>query len=738
MFIRRWDRPTHLRQFQIPSARAAEQLLEELQTAAAPRSPGVIEHVLRAFRYVRRNVVDTVDSLQVLNGLLLAAREVALGGLPDNELRQCETIDDVFNLLSQELQKAGGVDRLSRSVRQLSARQMIPFLLDPDQENGYALRADLLFRHAASQLYQEAHLDIERNQGVLFAMGESAPSGRGPRDVRYTPANLARALVQQAIKRYPKTCVRAEPLVVLDPACGSGIFLQEFVREWAVSWNSGPLHLIGIDQSRISKCIADSSLHLSFVELDRPQNLKIQVDEADALEVHWPSSDIILMNPPFRSWPDMERVQQARVVDILGDDLTSGRPDLAMAFIWKAFQSLKEGGVLAAVLPGALLENQSGYALREALGSQSELLMIGRFEGFSYFSSSLVETAFFVLRRKAPEIATQRTEVLIAAEKAEDRALRVLRGAKPPDESERAFVELFDAPLKTFRAGSWLPRRQADLRFLELLDSRELPKVSDLFAVHQGIRTGHKAAFLLSAEDLQKLPKRERKYFRPAAGQGTIRDGQLFREEYVFYPYAPAGVVLTNETLVREVPRYHEMWLLPLKEKLAHRAKITEWWLPTWPRSWQFEPQRKLVSTYFGGRGSFAFDETGEYAVVEGFAWLWKKGVQTPGAPDDERDGDPLAFEETTLPLAYLALLNSNVFVRAIACYSWRLQGGQMRLESRFLDDIPMPNVNNQERVSMQLVERLVGLGKKIMEGHLDNVQDQVDGAAADAYELPG
>lgn len=736
MFVRRWDEPDTIRQFKVPTMKGAQELLQQLQASRPPKASDVIERVMQAFRAIRQTLSEPVASLKVLNALLLVAREIALHPARAPEAKKAMSVDDAISVLPSPLRDATGVTDLSASDRRSRIDGILDYLIDADPNSSRRLHADLLFRHAASQLYQEAHFELERTRQMYFLGQAPAAENRGPRDARYTPTNLARALVQQALDRLPALSKRGGLIRVLDPACGSAVFLQECLREVAARPNPiGKLKLLGYDTSAISKAVSDSCLTLGAAEL--PTNLKVhwQIEQVDALTNDWPVSDLILMNPPFQSWQDMSSQEQSHVSRVLGD-LAQGRPDKALAFIWKAFKALEFGGVLAAVLPGALLDNRSGVELRKALSAESELLVVGRFEGFSYFASSLVETAFLILRRKLPVSAAPPLRVLIAAEGAEDTALRVLRGAEiwQTEEAEEQPVELFDVKPESFRPGSWLPRRSRDLRLLETLDTLSLPKVSDLFNVHQGVRTGSKTAFVLSEAELETLPRTERKFFRRAAGQGTIKQGVLLSGEYVFYPYAPEGAIIRTESeLLKQVPVYHERWLVPHKNVLVKRPKIAEWWLPTWPRNWQFAAGRKLVSTYFGGPGSFAYDDQGDFVVLEGFAWLWVRGLQNEGGDEEEI----IEFEDTRLPFAYIALLNSRIFARVLSCFSWRLQGGQMRLEPKFLNSVPLPDLSDVDRIPRRLLDRLDLLGRRIRKAELDDVDVDVDRAAAAAYGLP-
>ena len=371
--------------------------------------------------------------------------------------------------------------------------------------------------------------------------------------------------------------------------------------------------------------------------------------------------------------------------------------------------------------------------LRERLAEMTDLVFIGRFEGYSYFPDSLVEPAFIVLRRRSPTTPSQETvKVLVAQETAEDASLRLLRTADAGEPREDPRVDIFSAQSGAFRVGSWLPQRRAVHRLRELVSRIEVPRISDVFDVRLGVRTGRKPAFVLPAARFAELGDNEKRYFRPVAGQGTLRDGVLEPFYYLFYPYGPEGMLLESEDqLAVEVPSFYEDVLLPHKAELAQRRRVTYWWELAEKRRWQLSMHSKLVSTYFGSSGSFAYDETGEYVVVQGFAWLWKAKSAPSGVEDV-----PGYFAGTEVPWAYLALLNSRLFERILSTSCPRVQGGQFDLSKRHVVGLPLPDLGSADFALPDLVRLLADLGRRIHAGELAEVKDEVDHAVAQAYGL--
>jgi len=436
------------------------------------------------------------------------------------------------------------------------------------------------------------------------------------------------------------------------------------------------------------------------------------------------------MNPPFVPWERMGVEDQDIVQQVLGT-LATYRADIAMAFIWRAAQSLRENAVLASVLPTPLFETHSGREWREKLASTCDLLLLGRFEGYGFFRSSIVEPGMLVLKGKPePRQGTPSAiRVIMAKSGCEDLALRALR-QKRQLSAEPTHWDVFEIQRSSISPASWMPRFRHVMQRVEALASAGVPAVADLFDVRQGALTGNNGVFVLSATELAQLPKKERTFFRPIASNSTIHDGALEAKEFVFYPYGRDGLLLPTETELRaRVRDYFTRYLEPNRKALAGRADVRnrEWWDLSRPRlAWQRLPRRKIVSTYFGDRGSFAYDRTGEFVVLQGYGWSWRK---RPGQGRRR-------FEESLLPWAYLALLNSRVFEDLLESFCPRVQGGQYNLSRRFVDRVYLPDLSDDLRVTGTLVEELATMGRRIDAGQMPELES-LDTLAARAFGTP-
>ena len=719
-FVRRWDQPT-VRRFKVPTAEShAQELFSIFREGGATKSSDVVSHVLRAFRQVRKAMKDndSADSVLIFTALLVAVERVQKDYARSEQLMAAHRVADIF----QFLENTGGVDAEFRGVREdtelISVGDLLRFFLEPVGRTNCLLDPSLLLRHASGRLFQEANLVLEREPAQQLHFAGMAPEkrlqGTLDRDVRFTPPPLARALTEQSLRFINVGRHNGKEVIFFDPACGSGVFLVEALRECQARGIVAAITLVGFDISEVSCRIARFCLKRAINEGEQGIKANIEVRACDALREGWPDFDVLLMNPPFIPWNRMDDRSREVTQEILGD-LNEGHSDLAMAFVWKAANKLTEEKSLGTVIPAPLLESRAALKWREALHKVADLRLLGKFEGFRYFVASIVEPAFVVLTGKDTngDRATPETTVVIARTGFEDQSLRALRLNLRSTEYAGGW-EIYSDPQAAFAPNNWMPMwRQQQVLRTKLL-SRGLTTIGELFDVRQGIRAGHKC-FSISVDDYKQLPTKERTLFRPVATNSTIREGRLFKTEYIFYPYRKDGPVIETEdqlTVVATV--FAKNQLLPFKEQLQKRSGVNpmKWWLLTRERSWQHQRSPKLVSSYFGGSGRFAFDNSGEFVVHQGQAWLWKQR-----AGDALLDEDPNTwFVHTKLPFAYVAVLNSGWFEQLLGLWCPRVLGGQFDLSNRFVDKIPMPDLSSGD-VTGESVDALANLGRAISQG---------------------
>ncbi len=127
----------------------------------------------------------------------------------------------------------------------------------------------------------------------------------------------------------------------------------------------------------------------------------------------------------------------------------------------------------------------------------------------------------------------------------------------------------------------------------------------------------------------------------------------------------------------------HGIFCVGFLEAKRARKGESNWWKLSEHRAWQRAQIPKLVSTFFGKAGYFAWDNTGDFVVVQGHRWK-------PKSPKHEED-----FYER-VGLAYLAIICSSLIDDLLSYVSNSLGGGQWDLSQKYIQNMPLPNLFNE------------------------------------------
>jgi len=695
----RWDRafPEHL-EIEDLQPEALFDLQRRLEEQEPVRELSVVQHAKRVFNIIRSTVGRSEDGFAALRAFL-----VLLACSVTNSERETVDLGD-WSLDERDRSSALEID--DAMWASISGQFINPSTLKDVQ-----LIAELTLRHAAGQLFQEAHYasSIPNPNQLSFGGIAPPPSRRSSREkpvsagVFFTPPAIVRTLVEISLEALPSNSTQ---LTIFDPACGSGEFLREAHRQLRARGYQGTIHVIGMDISETAVLMAKLALAPRVVGHD--DLLRVTITVGDSLlnaQDGWPTEvDLILMNPPFISWWNLSNEQRDLVRYHLGS--IKSKPDISAVFVRRALCALGPRGVFGAVLPTSMLDSTAAAQLRGEILEALSLEFVGRLGNLSMFSSATIDAALVVGSRGAAGPTTMlwsdhRPHSVTAA-------LRAFRARKNAIEIGDGY-SIYSAELSD-QEDKWSPKPFERQR---LLRSRAgLPKAGELFDVRQGVITGANFAFVLTPEEWGDLPIVEQVLFRPAVLNATIRNGQLRQTDYVFYPYDGGRLIVDTESALQaHAPEYYERFLLPNVDRLRSRSlNKGRWWALFRPRAQQDQP--KLISTYYGSEGSFAFDERARYVVVQGYSWFPR------GANRAKRFNADLGF-------AYSAILNSGIFFEALSAIARQIGGGQFDLSDRFVSEIPLPDLFEgklEEVADLALFGRAMSEAKEIDSNALKRV----------------
>lgn len=665
----------------------------------------VVEHIVSTFQKHREALGKKgLNTEHVLSSFLFLLSTFLEEGLDDSlvALSDAQTIITKYNL------DPTGVDQkwlTDDYRRRFSEHLRFNNLTKRELELGLAIR------HAGGALFQEAHAEISSAPIQLTLLGLPA-STKGKIDFStgayFTPPGLARSVAEICIQPH----LSDASLKIVDPACGSGIFLCEVIRALQREKYQGTIRLVGMDISPAAVQMARFAL--ACARMDWPGNkIEFEISRGDFLKDELPLNefDVLLMNPPFRPWQAMEDGERKQVREILGP-LYSGRPNLSMVFVLKALDKLRTAGTLGTLLPVGVLASESARKWRTALLERGRIEFLSALGNHCLFRYATVNVAAGVFRKGIQPDKDQRLTMLWASEKPRAgsealRAVRIRRGAQlyqPPKGQDWNVYTISSHMLE--RRPLWLPMPNALGAMLEEIENVVPTRVHDFFNVRQGVRTGYRDAFVIPDKKLRSLPKKEQKYFRPVVETASIVDGRIKSDRFIFYPNLQFS---SEEELKATCPKFFNNYMLPHKQKLIKRRGIKRglYWELTRPRQWLQEFSPRLVSKMYATTDGFALDVEGKFVVVRGYGWLPK--WRAIGVPDN------LDLRVRVLRI-YMFLLNSEIFYFLSREFSTNVAGGQLDLANKYISAVPLPNL-------FQLLEKSRGLADRAKE-MLDTTKD--------------
>lgn len=655
-------------------------LLSKNHTSSKDLVPFIID-IFRQFRNLSFEKSNPVYALNMLFGLLTSLE------------------DDINNLNYekwglQQIEFPDGFDFYLEKLKNVNTN------LKP--------RLDLILRHSSGILFQEAQKEVlffNPQRDLFGGISNSLKTKRSLySSIHYTPPFLSRTIVENTLKF---TNLKSKKLKIFDPACGSSEFLIEVLKQLAELNYKGNIEVIGWDISETA--INTSKFLLSYEKRTFWKNnldFKLKLVE-DSLNENWDNDyDIILMNPPFTSWELLDsKNKRDSVKESLGDSFIGKKPNQASAFIYKAINHLNNEGIIGSVIPSSILTLDSYSKLRAEIFEKINIEILAKLGNFT-FEDALTDVSFLIAKKpntlQSPIIIWTRNEKGIAQEALREFRKSIYNNQFTVDNHD---FSIFQPLLFPILKENWKPisyKNHSELKNIErFVIEKKLFRISEIFNVKQGIRTGNNKVFKLSINEFNELPNIEKKYFRPSIENDSIINNRLEITNYVWYPYNDEGIIIKNETEFKsKVPSFYRK-ICNSKRILANRARKDEsnWWYLSEHRAWLRIAQKKLVSTEFGRSTSFAFDIKGDFLVERGNAWIPKK-----------------EFNENDYYF-YLSVFTSSFFDKLLSIYSKELLSG-WDLGNKYTSNIPIPNVHLQEVKNSEGYHRLVEIGKQILEGN--------------------
>ena len=708
--------------------------------------------------------LDCIATAQtVLDRVLFIAFAEDTGLLPKNILEQAFESEDKFNPRPVWDNFKGLFTAIDKGSNGLGVPKYNGGLFAPDVAiDALTLTDDVCVRFkkigdydfaseisvtVLGHIFEQSIADVERLQAI--ARGEEVEdekakgtSGRRKRDgVVYTPDYIARFIVEQTVgthireifdttvqgfakkgadvtdyEKIPWKRKSAEleawrayrdsltKLRIVDPACGSGVFLVmsfDFLKAELNRVNDKvnelegkdqadffdpdseilTNNLFGVDVNSESVEIAKLSLWIKTARRGKVlDSLNDNIMVGDSLiedsnyaylshPFTWQTAfpdifadggfDIVLGNPPYVR---MEFLKAMKPYLEKRFAVVSDRADLYAYFFERGLKLLKDGGRMGYISSATFFKTGSGKPLREFLLREATLETIVDFGDLQVFEGVTTYPAILTMKHLAPakghELQFWNVEDLPASN---FRATyRALAGPYPQSALTAASWELESPALRALRAKI-------------LKGKKTLKEVyeSPLY----GIKTGLNAAFVIDTATKDKLCAED-------PNSANLLKRFFIGKELKRWRSEPKGFwiiyIPKNRVDIDDYPAIRD-WLLPFKDQLEKRATKQEWfelqqaqeaYLP-------FFQAPKVIFNRFVDKPQFLFDRTGNL---------------TNDAP----------YFIPTDDSFLVAYLNSNVSWLMVTSYVPSLRGGFVQINGKYIDPLPIPQASEAQRNSIK------------------------------------
>lgn len=606
-------------------------------------------------------------------------------------------------------------------------------------------------------IFEQSLSDLEQIKAELDGIEEDKSKSKRKKDgIFYTPEYITRYIVEQTVGKYlEENPDKLATIKILDPACGSGAFLnqahsflkQEYQNRYEEKINEEHgfkkennakiefrnldlrehiniaetdrsillNNLFGVDLNEESTEITKLSLWLKTARKDQQlQNLDDNIkcgnsliaDPAIAGEkaFNWNNEfneimqqggfDCIIGNPPYLRLQGLkENLKKETLFFENKYKSATGRYDIYVLFIEQAFKLLKPNGKLCFILPNKFINSDFGKGIRKFIYDNKALESIISFGSEMVFQEASTYTCILTLSKNSNETF---------------KAVQI-----KPAELINVQSQTFD--YHTLNQDKWNFSSGENQLIINKITNNKL-SIDDVFkGVFQGVVTGDNKAFCLSnciiksdyvegySDILERNILIEKNIVKQLLkAQDINRYSLSYSFNGLIYPYID-NQLIEEFDLKNNYPKCYE-YLLSIKQRLESRGSANMHY-PAWYALWnsrKIENQEisKIITPDVCYGTSMAFDVNGTYFYND-TAYAFIKN------PDCNLDYKFL-----------ISILNSKIIWFFLKNTGTTLRGGYFRFKTSYLKGFTFPLATQEQQTSLaNKAEQMIELNKQLFDG---------------------
>jgi hypothetical protein len=381
--------------------------------------------------------------------------------------------------------------------------------------------------------------------------------------------------------------------------------------------------------------------------------------------------DVVIGNPPyvrqelFKEYKPYLQLNYSSVYD--------GRADLYTYFVKKGFDILHQQGVLSLITSNKFIVRGYGEKLRNLLAVDKSIRTLLNFGELPVFKAS-VDSSIIIAQNHKPT----NLDYLNYAQATQKEHFEDINKFLATNSNSKKISDLKE---------SWVFKDQKSMRVLEKLNGIE-NKLSDVFEIFGGIKTGCDEAFIIDDSARQSLVEKDRNSEKLIKPWYRGRDIQKWRSvPDLFVIYIPQ-----NEINIEEYPAIKEH-LNEYKTTLENRATNQKWFELQ-------QPQKRFTKLFESEKIIYSEIATEMRALLDkGKAYGTMKMFFIPYNP------------------VVLAILNSSLFDWYARMNFSSLgdpwNGGRLEFKTIYMSKVPIPLSYNKEQKQIELLINYITLLKK-------------------------
>jgi len=208
----------------------------------------------------------------------------------------------------------------------------------------------------------------------------------------YTPEDVVSYINRGVLERWSSS----EPPKVLDPCCGTGVFLYDMAKQIAKRWH--------LDVEEVyEKYITGYDLDAEAVTQCRGFLPRADIKSLDSLDADFSGFDVIVTNPPYVRIQNLGEELRNRIQSRFS--LAQGDTDIYIAFLEKLYRSKKLVGLIC---PNSWIRNKSSNPLRREFFENKALDEVVDFGDFMVFDKVQTYTSIIFMNHGAAALLHKR------------------------------------------------------------------------------------------------------------------------------------------------------------------------------------------------------------------------------------------------------------------------------------------------------------------------------------------